>query len=615
MARLDIYQRLVRYLSPYRSPVALAYAAMLFATLLNLIIPQILRRAIDQGVEQDSATALLLAAALILAIAAVRAVASFVQRYLGEWLSFRVAYDLRNDFYRRLQRLPFAFHDQAHTGDLMSRATGDITETERFVGIGLMELVATVLLLVGVVIAMLLVDVRLALLGLLPLPVLIVMTIRFGMTVRPQSRHVQDQLGVLSTTMQESLTGIRVVKAFAREPYEFEKFDRDNSLWFRLRERLIRLWGNNWPFFTFLIALSNFLLLFFGGPMALEGTITVGALFAMISYVLMLNGPAQRLGFLVNMAATADASASRVFEIMDTPNTVAERPDAKVLLQPRGQVDFEQVSFGYRDGLNVLQDISFSVQPGQVVALMGPTGSGKSSIINLIPRFYDSLQGRVLVDGIDVRDLALDSLRGQIGIVLQEPFLFSASIAENIAYGRPDASLAEIQAAAEAANAHEFIVSFPQGYETRVGERGVTLSGGQKQRIAIARALLYDPRILILDDSTSSVDTETEYVIQQALQTLMQGRTTFIIAQRLLTLKHADQILVLERGRIVQRGRHEQLLAEGGLYRQIYDLQLRDQEQFLADALSGDQATGNGRQPSAQRRPALAPVEVSSERL
>ena len=580
--RFDIYWRLARYLRPYWPQVLVAYAAMFFATLLNLFIPQVLRRAIDQGLEQDNPSALFVAAGVILAIALVRSVAAFAQRYFGEWLSYRTAYDLRNDLYQSLQRLPFAFHDQAHTGDLMSRATGDITETERFVGIGLMELLSTLLLLVGVVTAMLLMDVRLALLALLPLPVLLVATVRFGMAVRPQSRHVQDQLGVLSTTMQESLTGIRVVKAFAREPYEFEKFDRDNGIWFRLREGLIRLWGNNWPFFTFLIALSNFLLLFFGGPMALEGTFTVGALFAMISYVLMLNGPAQRLGFLVNAAATADASASRVFEIMDTPNSVAEKASATRLDQPCGHVQFEDVSFGYRDGLNVLQDISFTAEPGQMVALMGPTGSGKSSIINLIPRFYDPAEGRVLVDGVDVRDLALHSLRGQIGIVLQEPFLFSASIAENIAYGRPNASQEDIVAAARAANAHEFIEGFPDGYGTRVGERGVTLSGGQKQRIAIARALLYDPRILILDDSTSSVDTETEHVIQQALQTLMQGRTTFVIAQRLLTLKHADQILVLEHGRIVQRGRHDQLLAEDGLYRQIYDLQLRDQEELLA---------------------------------
>ncbi|HRX02544.1 MAG: ABC transporter ATP-binding protein [Anaerolineae bacterium] len=582
MKRLNIYGRLIAYLKPYWRQAVLAYAAMFFATLLNLFVPLVIARAIDQGLESGQATALFVAAAIILGIALVRALASFGQRYFGEWLTYRVAYDLRNEFYDSVQQLPFSFHDKAHTGDLMSRATGDISETERFVGIGLMEMVSTLLLMAGVTIAMLLVDPTLAALALIPFPILIFSTLRFGAVVRPLSRLVQDQLGLLSTTMQESLTGIRVVKAFAREPYEFFKFDKDNDHWFALRERLIKVWGNNWPLFTFLISLSIFLLLWFGGPLALNGTITVGALFAMISYVLMLNGPVQRLGFLVNLTATAGASASRVFEITDTPSDIEERSDAHSLDRHRGQVVFEQVSFGYRDGLNVLHDISFAVQPGQTVALMGPTGSGKSSVISLIPRFYDPVEGRVLVDGIDVRDLTLDSLRASIGIVLQEPFLFSATIAQNIAYGRPDASNEEIIAAAKLARAHDFIAGFPDGYNTRVGERGVTLSGGQKQRVAIARALLYDPRILILDDSTSSVDTETEHLIQQALQTLMQGRTTFVIAQRLLTLKSADQILVLDHGRIVQRGTHDQLLAQGGLYREIYDLQLRDQEEFLA---------------------------------
>jgi ATP-binding cassette subfamily B protein len=580
MNRLGVYRRLLTYLRPYGWQMLVAYTSMLFATLLNLFVPQIIKEAIDRGLADDQARTLFAAAGLILGIAVVRAAAAFGQRFFGEWLTYRVAYDLRNDFYESVQRLPFAFHDKAHTGDLMSRATGDISETERFTGLGLMELCAVLLLLVGVVVAMLLEDLRLALLALIPFPVLIFSTVRFGSVVRPMFKKIQEQLGVLSTTMQESMTGIRVVKAFAREPHELAKFDVENDTWFRRRYRVIKVWANNWPFFTFLIAASVFLLLWFGGPTALNEEITVGTLFAMISYVLMLNGPAQRLGFLVNLAATAGASATRVFEIMDTPNEIMEHPGAAVMDQAQGQVSFDHVSFGYRDAQRVLHDISFTAEPGQTVALMGPTGSGKSSIINLIPRFYDPSQGRVLLDGVDIRDLRLDSLRSHIGIVLQEPFLFSATIAENIAYGRPEASRDEIVIAAQAAKAHDFIMSFPDGYDTRVGERGVTLSGGQKQRVAIARALLYNPRILILDDSTSSVDTETEYVIQQALNSLMEGRTTFVIAQRLLTLKNADTILVLDHGRIVQRGTHEELLAQGGLYREIYDLQLRDQEEF-----------------------------------
>ena len=511
-----------------------------------------------------------------------RAIAGFCELFFGEWLTHRVAYDLRNQYYDRVQNLPFAFHDQSHTGDLMSRATSDIGETERFVGVGLMGLFSTTLMLIGVIIAMFLESGQLALLALLPMPILIYATLRFGHIVRGMSKTVQAQVGTISKTMQESLTGIRVVKAFAREPYELQKFDKENGQWFSDRYSLILQWANHWPFFTFLVAASIFLLLWFGGPRALAGDITVGTLFALISYVLMLNGPVQRLGFLVNLAASAGASASRVFEIVDTPNEVGDRPDAATLTQVQGAVTFDRVSFGYRDDQRILHEVSFHAAPGQTIALIGPTGSGKSTITNLIPRFYEPSHGRILVDDHDVRHITAHSLRQHIGIVLQEPFLFSQSIAENIAYGKPHASPEEIVAAARAARAHDFISEFPEGYDTRVGERGVTVSGGQKQRIAIARALLADPRILILDDSTSSVDTETEHLIQQALNTLMEDRTTFIIAQRLLTLKNADCILVLDGGRIVQRGTHDELLRQEGLYREIYDLQLRDQEAFVA---------------------------------
>jgi ATP-binding cassette, subfamily B, multidrug efflux pump len=580
--RLGIYIRLLGYLRPHWKQVVVGYIAMLAVTLLNLFVPQIIKGAIDTGLAQGEASALFIAGGLILGIALVRGIAGFAQRYLGEWLTHRFAYDIRNEFYDRIQSLPFSFHDRTQTGDLMSRVTSDITETERFVGIGMMDLLASVLLLAGVVVAMLLEDLRLGLLGLLPMPILVAATLRFGTVVRPRFKEIQEQMGELASAMQESLTGIRVVKAFAREPHELEKFDRENEEWFVRRFGLIQIWANNWPFFTFLLAVSVFLLLWFGGPRTLAGELTVGSLSAMIFYVTMLNGPVQRLGFLVNLAASAAGSASRALEIIDMPDEISDRPGAVELQNIRGEVTFENVSFRYQSGSEVLGGVSFEVPPGQTVALIGPTGSGKSTIINLIPRFYDVTGGRILVDGHDIRDLTQASLREEISMVLQDSFLFSDTIGANIAYARPDASQEEIERAARAARAHDFILSFPDGYDTAVGERGVTLSGGQKQRVAIARALLTDPAILILDDSLSNVDTETEHLIQQALAELMEGRTTFVVAQRLVTLKNADQILVLDGGRIVQRGAHDQLLAEGGLYKEIYDLQLKDQEEFMA---------------------------------
>ncbi len=605
--RKNVYRRLIGYLRPYWKQAIFVYVSVLFASLLNLYIPQVLKSAIDQGVEGQRASALFTAAGWILGIAVVRGGAAFVQLYYGEWLTHRIAYDLRNHFYNAVQRLPFTFHDRSQTGDVMSRATSDITESERFVGMGLMDLTASLLLLGGVLVAMVLEDFSLSLFALIPLVLLLALTLRFGMVIRPRFKRVQEQMGQLSSTMQESMTGIQVVKAFAREADELRKFDAANEDWFSKRFGIIKIWANNWPTFTFILLISVFLLLLIGGPRAIEGTVTIGSLFALLAYVMMLNGPVQRLGFLVNMAATSGASATRVFEIIDTPREVEEKENAVELDEVKGAVTFSHVSFGYEGGPRTLDDIDFEVDPGQTVALIGPTGSGKSTITNLIPRFYDPTNGVIRIDGHDVHSLTLDSLRQKIGIVLQDPFLFGVSIAENIAYGRPEATPDEIVAAAQAARAHDFIMEFPAGYETVVGERGVTLSGGQKQRVAIARALLYAPRILILDDSTSSVDTETEHLIQQALNSLMEGRTTFIIAQRLLTLKNADQIFVLDAGRIIERGRHDELLAQGGMYRRIYDLQLRDQEEFAAlEARLDAQAEPPGAQPPQLRSLAMA---------
>ena len=580
--RLSVYGRLLGYLRPHWRNALFAYAAMIGATLMNLAVPQIIKQAIDRGLEQGTASTLFWAAGIIMALAFGRSAVAFVRIFFGEWLTHRVAFDLRNHFYGSLQSLPFSFHDRAQTGDLMSRATSDITETERFAGIGVLDLFATVLLVVGVSIAMLLENATLAVLAMIPLAALTATAIYFGNTIRPMFRSIQEQMGKLATVMQESMTGIGVVKAFAREEHELAKFDRENMLWFDKRFESMKVWANYWPLFSFILSTAILLLLWFGGPAVIRGEMTVGSLFAMISYVLMMNAPVSHLGFLVNLAATAAASAARVFEIIDMPNEVVESSDAVAVEHVRGEVRFEDVTFAYAEGRSTLEHINFEAHPGQMVALIGPTGSGKSTITNLIPRFYDPTSGRVLIDGMDVRQMKLRNLRKHIGIVLQAPFLFNATIAENIAYGQPDASMEAIESAARAAAAHKFITQFPLGYQTMVGERGVTLSGGQKQRIAIARAILRNPRILILDDSTSSVDTETEHIIQQALSVIMEGRTTFVIAQRLLTLKSADMILVLDGGHIVQRGTHSELLAQEGLYRQIYDLQLRDQEEFMA---------------------------------
>lgn len=576
------FKRLLSYLRPYWKTVIIAYGATFLTILLKLAIPQIIKSAIDDGLTAGNASALYQAGGLILGLAVLMGLAAFGMMYLGMWLTYQVSYDLRNQFYRTVQGLSFSFHDQAQTGDLMSRATSDVRETEMFIGIGLRDLLTTTLLIGGVMIAMFIESPSLALIALIPFPVLIVAAIRFGQAVRTKFKAVQEQMGVLANTMQESMTGIGVVKAFAREPYELKKFTHENESWFDGRYGVIKIWARNWPLFTFLLAVSTFILLWFGGPKVLSGEITVGSLFAMISYVLLLNGPVQRLGFQVNLASTASASASRLFEIFDTPNDITEPENAIDLSDMRGEVTFEQVDFTYDGHKATLHNVDFTVSPGQTVALMGLTGSGKSTITNLIPRFYDPAKGRVLIDGVDIKQVKLQSLRQNIGIVLQEPLLFSATVAENIAYGRPTASQAEIEEAANIAGAHKFIAEFPAGYETMVGERGVTLSGGQKQRIAIARALLRNPRILILDDSTSAVDTETEYLIQQALAVLMKDRTTFVIAQRLLTLKNADLILVLDSGQIVERGTHDALLQKAGIYRQIYDLQLRDQEELQA---------------------------------
>lgn len=577
--------KLNHFLRPYIPQSLLALLALLGLTGASLAVPPIIQRVIDVGIVAGQARFIILAGLAIVGIGLLRALLSFVERYLSEWISHKVAFDLRNRLYNKIQRLSFGYHDHAQTGQLMSRCTEDVSSIQRFAGSGLLDFANTLLLLAGVIYILTTTNPRLALIALVPMLPLALVTIRFGARVGPLFLAIDNALGDISTRLQENLTGVQVVRAFARERFEIGRFEVANRRLFDARLTVIGAWSRMLPTTQLLVMLSTALILWFGGRQVLAGTMTMGEIAAFYSFLLLLAGPVERLGWLVNMAGEASAGVQRIYAILSLEPEIKSPRGAVTLPALTGRVEFRDVSFAYRGETRTLSHIHFAAEPNQVVALIGPTGSGKTSLVNLIPRFYDVTDGAVIVDGVDVRLAELKSLRSQIGIVLQTSLLFSGAIRENIAYGREDAAEEQIVRVAKAARAHDFILSFAEGYDTMVGERGVTLSGGQRQRVAIARALLMDPRILILDDSTSSVDTRTEFLIQQAMEELMQDRATFIIAQRLSTVKRADLILVLDRGCIVQRGRHEDLLTQGGLYREIYELQLKDQEQFKHEML------------------------------
>lgn len=581
--------RMFTFLRPYLLQVGLAFFSLLAITAANLVVPDIIRQVIDTGLMLGDRAYLTRAALLILGIGLGRALFLFLRRYLTAWIAQRVSFDLRNRLYAHLQRLSFSYHDQTPAGQLISRTIEDVRSVTGFLGDGLVQLLQMGLMFVAALVVMATANIRLTAIVALPLIPLVLVTTNFGQKVTQMFYRIDQGLGEITVRVQENVLGAAVVRAFARESYEVDRFTESNRELYDARLTVIGQWARVMPTTRFLIALGTILILWFGGQMVLHGEATLGEVVAFNSYFMLLGVPARQLVWLVNAGGEAAAGARRLFEVLDTRPTIQSPPNALRLRPLQGRVTFERVSFRYPGEPHpALQDIHLDIAPNTVVALVGPTGSGKSTLVHLIPRFYDPTAGRVLIDGHDLRTLHLPTLRRQIGIVLQTSLLFSTTIRENIAYGRPDASEEEIIAAAKAAQAHEFILRLPQGYDTEVGERGVTLSGGQRQRIAIARALLMDPRILILDDATSSVDTETEHLIQQALFRLMEGRTTFIIAQRLATVRHADLILVLEQGRIVQQGTHETLLAQPGPYREMYALQLRPEEAGAPEPTPGD---------------------------
>ena len=588
---MRILWRILGFLKPHKKLVLAAYVSLIGSSLLYLALPRLVGESIDQVLDQGDFSFLVYAGAAIVGLTLIRAVFAYFESYLREALSQLVAYGIRNAMYVHLQRMSFAYHDKQQTGQLMSRATADVENIRWFVSLAVVRMSYLIFLVGGVATVMLLTNWALALVTMAFIPVLILRGAIIGRRLRVVWLRAQERTGELTTILQESLSGIKVVKAFDRQDHEGRKFSGKAGQLADEHLRVARIQASNMPMMTFLFTAVTGLVLWFGGREAIAGRLSPGELTQFILYLAMLQMPVRMIGFMINLASRAVSSGQRIFEILDADSPVKEKVGAVALDGIRGHVVLDHVSFRYDAASDVLIDISVEVQPGQVVALLGATGSGKSTIVHLLPRFYDVTGGRVLIDGMDVRDLTLESLRNNVGIVQQDVFLFSATIRDNIAYGAINATDEQVEWAAKVARMHDFIIGMPQGYQTWVGERGITLSGGQKQRVAIARTLLRDPRILILDDSTSSVDTRTEFQIRQALEELMKSRTTFVIAQRLSTVKNADLILVLENGRIAQRGTHEELLAQGGLYREIYELQLRPQEEASQAAAAGEAAS------------------------
>ncbi len=574
---LRIIVRCLSYLRAYWRLVVGSYIALLAIAGLALVLPQIIRWGVDQGMGAGNLSLLGQSVLAILACSLVKGALTFQQGRWTETASQGVAYDLRNQLYSKLAALSFSYHDRALMGQLLSRAIQDVDRVRFLTGRAILRLAEGSVLLIGTAIVLFTMNPRLTLLALAAMPVLAYRALRFSRRFRPLSLAVQQQLAVLTTRLEQNLRGARVVKAFAQEDAEIARFACENKRWFEISARSARLESVQLPILDLIANLGIVVIIWYGGRLVIQGQLTLGEMVAFTTYLSQLFLPVRRLGMILPAVAMASTAGERVFEILDAVSEVRDAPDAQTLPAIAGHVHFERVSFGYTQQYRVLEDISFEARPGQMIALLGPTGSGKSSITNLIPRFYDATGGRITVDGYDITSVTLSSLRDQIGIVLQEPILFATSLSENIAFGRPGATEAEIIAAAKAAQAHDFIMATPHGYNTPIGERGVTLSGGQKQRITIARVLLKDPRILILDDATSSVDVETEWLIQLALEQLMHGRTSFVIAHRLSTVHKADLILVLDKGRIVARGAHAELLRTSPIYSEIYYRQLQPQ--------------------------------------
>ena len=567
------YKRLLVYIKPYLKRLGVAIICIVFAAAANLYVPWIIKDMIDQVLAEKNMTLLNLIAIGIVVVFFFRGIFYFGQSYLVSYIGQRVIIDVREVMFRKFQRMPMAYFDKHQTGETMSYITNDVEAIQAALVDNLIELFTEASILIGSIVMMFLLDWKLSLLTLITVPLVASCMRIFGRKIKANGTVIQERMAEITSLLQESISSIRVVKSFVREDYEIDRFCRQNELNFQAVMKNVQLNSLLTPLVEFLAALAVTALVWYGGYEVVNGVLTAGELVAFLTYAVNLANPVKRLSRIYGRMQKALAAVDRIFYVLDLEEAVNDKPDAKTLPQVSGHVSLENVSFSYDGTHNALENVSFEVKPGQMIAFVGPSGAGKSTIANLIPRFYDVSSGAIKIDGFDIRDVTLNSLRSQIGIVPQETLLFSTSIMENIRYGRLDASDDEVIEAARAANAHDFITQMPEGYQTVIGERGLALSGGQRQRVAIARAILKDPRVLILDEATSALDTESEKIVQAALDKLMLGRTSFVIAHRLSTIFDADCIFVIEHGRVVEKGSHSELLKLGGLYSHLYNIQ------------------------------------------